>query len=67
MNFNNKIVCIRFAIEDANLIKEITKTRGQDTSSFVRFCVKKELFKLGYLKNIDERALGGNWNEYLSI
>lgn len=54
----NKIIGVRFPLQDAELIKSVCKARGEDVSDFVRRSVRKELVRLSYLSPADKKALG---------
>jgi len=54
----NKTIAVRFSIYDYKLIKSISINTGQDVSNFIRFVVKKELAKRGFLSNNEKKALG---------
>lgn len=58
MKHNNIIVSVRFPSSDVELIKIVSKSRGQDVSNFVRLSVRKELARLSFLSCEEKRALG---------
>jgi len=49
---------IRFSKRDLTLILKVSRTRGEDPSSFIRRAVLLELAKLGYLSQEEKQALG---------
>jgi len=49
---------IRFSKRDLALILKVSRTRGEDPSSFIRRAVLLELAKLGYLSQEENQALG---------
>lgn len=54
----NSIVFARMQKQDVDLLKKITKARGEDLSDFVRRAVYKELAGLNYLSEEQKKALG---------
>jgi len=44
--------------EDVELIKKVSKARGEDLSSFVRRAVYRELATLSFLSEEQKKALG---------
>ena len=54
----HKIVCVRFNSEELTLMRKVSKTRGEDVSSFIRRAVKKELVSLGFYNEKTKRTLG---------
>ena len=55
---SNPIVFARMPKEQVELIKGVSKARGEDLSDFVRRAVKRELARLSYLSKDEEKALG---------
>lgn len=51
------LVFARMSGKDVALIKKIYKARGEDMSTFVRRSVLKELARLGFLSDMDKKAL----------
>jgi len=49
---------IRFSKRDLMLILKVSRTRGEDPSSFIRRAVLLELAKLGFLSEEENQALG---------
>jgi len=49
---------IRFSKRDLALILKVSRTRGEDPSSFIRRAVLLELAKLGFLSQEENQALG---------
>jgi len=43
--------------KDIELMKKITSLRGDDASDFIRFSIKREFCRLGYLTNDEKKAL----------
>ena len=54
----NSIVFARMQKQDVDLLKKVTKARGEDLSDFVRRAVYKELACLNYLPEEQKKALG---------
>jgi len=54
----NPTVFARMPIEDVELLKEVSKARGEDLSDFVRRAVYKELASLSFLPEAQKKALG---------
>lgn len=50
-------VSVKFPISDINLLKKISRCRGEDMSSFIRFSVRRELARLSFLSKDEMRAL----------
>jgi hypothetical protein len=44
--------------EDVELVKQVSKARGEDLSDFVRRSILKELASLGFLSDDQKQALG---------
>jgi len=44
--------------EDVELIKQVSKARGEDLSDFVRRSILKELASLSFLSEDQKKALG---------
>lgn len=55
--FENKIVGVRFPPEDVALMQQISETRGENVSDFVRLSVRKEFARLDYLDDEKKQAL----------
>jgi predicted DNA-binding protein len=55
---SNCILGVRIAPEDKELLKKVSKTRGEDLSDFVRRAIKKELASLSFLPDYDKKCLG---------
>ncbi|MGA2308851.1 MAG: hypothetical protein ABSG57_04790 [Candidatus Bathyarchaeia archaeon] len=55
---SNCIIGVRISVEDKDLLKKVSKSRGEDLSDFVRRAVRKELASLSYLSADDKKALG---------
>jgi len=53
-----KFLGIRFEIEVAKLLTEVSKARGEDVSDFVRRAVRKELASLSFFTDMEKKALG---------
>jgi len=49
---------VRLDPGDAELLKRICKSRGEDVSDFVRRAVRIEMANLGFLDAVDRKALG---------
>jgi len=58
MPMSKSVVYARMPAEDVELIKEISKARGENLSSFVRRAVYRELAKLCFLSEERKKALG---------
>ena len=54
----NPIIFARMPQSDVELIKKISKARGEDLSDFVRRAILKELASLGFLSTDQKKALG---------
>jgi len=68
MDNNNKQllrcpVGVRFAESDFKLLQEISASRGQSMSDFIRLAVKKEYARLSYLSDAEKKALGAEEKE----
>ena len=57
MSDTNKIVAVRFTMSDVDLLKKVSKNRGQDVSDFVRLSVRRELARLSYLTLEEKKSL----------
>lgn len=57
MKDNNKIIAVRFPTADAELLKQVSRDRGQDISDFVRLSVRRELARLSFLSAEEKKAL----------
>lgn len=55
---SNSVVFARMPKEDVELLKKISKARGEDLSSFIRRAVYKELADLSFLSKEQKKALG---------
>ena len=53
-----RTVGVRVTNELAELLREVSTARGEDVSSFIRRCVRKELAKMGYYPEDVLKALG---------
>ncbi len=53
-----KIVSTAFPRQDAELLKQVAKERGEDMSSIIRRQVYRFLADLGYLNEDRKKALG---------
>ncbi len=53
-----KVIGVRFNLEDAKLIKEVSVARGEDVSDFIRRATRKELATLSFFTDIEKKALG---------
>ena len=53
-----KLVGAKFPDEQAELLKQVCRDRGEDVSDFVRRSVKVELARLSYLSKAEKKALG---------
>ena len=58
MNLENDRIGLRIPLEKKKLIYELCKLRGEDLSDFVRRAINKELASLGYLSDLECKALG---------
>lgn len=47
----------RFPEEEAMLVKEVSKLRGEDISDFLRRAIYRELARLSYLDESSKKAL----------
>lgn len=54
----NIVVGTRMPSEDANLLKEVCKARGESISSFIRRSIRTELARLSFLSDAEKKALG---------
>jgi len=52
------IIFARVTTEDYQLLKEVSKARGEGLSNFVRRAVRRELALLSYLSAEEKKALG---------
>lgn len=51
-------VYARMQKEEVELLKKISRARGEDLSDFIRRAIRRELAKLGYLSEEEKKALG---------
>jgi hypothetical protein len=58
MNITNSMVFARMPKKDVELVKKVSKARGEDLSDFVRRSIYKELATLSFLSNEQKKALG---------
>lgn len=49
---------VRMTDELADLLREVSKARGEDVSDFVRRSILRELASLSYLSETQKKALG---------
>ena len=49
---------IKINKQDLDLIKKVSKKRGEGVADFVRVSIRKELARLGFLTNEEMKALG---------
>jgi uncharacterized protein (DUF1778 family) len=54
----NPIIFARMPQQDLDLIRKVSKARGEDLSDFVRRAVYKELANLNFLSEDQKKALG---------
>jgi len=54
----NPIIFARMPKQHVELIKKVTKARGEDLSDFVRRAIYKELANLSFLSEYQKKALG---------
>jgi len=54
----NPVIFARMSKEDVELIKQVSKARGEDLSDFVRRSILKELASLSFLPEDQKKALG---------
>lgn len=54
----SRILGAQFASEDAELIRQVCRLRGEDISDFIRRAVRSELARLSYLSPEAKKALG---------
>jgi hypothetical protein len=57
---NNLVVFARMPKSTVELVKKVSRDRGEDLSDFVRRAVYKELASLNYLTKEQKKALGVN-------
>ena len=55
---DNPVIFARMPKNDINLLKKVSRDRGEDISDFVRRAVYKELAGLGFLSAAQSKALG---------
>lgn len=55
---SDSVIFARMPNEDVELIKKVSKARGEDLSSFVRRAVYRELATLSFLSEEQKKALG---------
>ena len=58
MNITHAMVFARMPKKDVELIKRVSKARGEDLSDFVRRSIYKELAALNFLSEEQKKALG---------
>jgi len=58
ITMKNPIIFARMPQSDVELIKKISKARGEDLSDFVRRAIYKELADLSFLPDDQKKALG---------
>ncbi|MDY6966614.1 MAG: hypothetical protein SVM80_11740 [Halobacteriota archaeon] len=58
------IIGAKFRRRDAELIREVARLRGGSVSDFLRYAVLKELARLSYLSEDEEKALGVRGDEH---
>jgi len=51
-------VSVRMPLEIIDLLKQVSKDRGEDVSDFVRRSVRMELGRLSFLSDTEKKALG---------
>lgn len=56
----NLIIGCKIDKELKELLNKVVELRGEDLSSFIRRAIKKELLELGYLTELESKALGVN-------
>lgn len=54
----NPVIFARMSPQDIELIKKVSKARGEDLSDFVRRSIYKELANLSFLSDEQKKALG---------
>jgi len=54
----NPVIFARMPKQHVELIKKVTKARGEDLSDFVRRAIYKELAHLSFLPEDQKKALG---------
>ena len=54
----NPVIFARMPKEHVELIKQVSRARGEDLSDFVRRSILKELASLGFLSDDQKKALG---------
>ena len=57
MSNKYKTIAARFQSEDAKLLEEVCRARGEDKSDFVRRAVRKELARLSFYTDKEKKAL----------
>jgi len=55
---SNSVVFARMPKKDVELLKRVSKARGEDLSDFVRRAIYKELADLSFLSEEQKKALG---------
>ncbi len=55
---NNPVIFARMPRPEVELVKKVSKDRGEDVSDFVRRAVYKELASLNFLSSDRKKALG---------
>ena len=55
---NKKVIGVRFASEDVDILRTVCKARGEDVSDFVRRAVRRELAHLSFYTEMEKKALG---------
>jgi len=58
MSERRVIVGFRVDAETHRILKKVASARGLDMADFLRELVRRELAKLGYLSEEEEKALG---------
>jgi len=51
---------IKIEQKDLKLVRKISEKRGEGVADFVRFAIRMELARLGFLDSSDLKALGVN-------
>jgi len=58
LDVSNSVVFARMPKKDVELLKRVSKARGEDLSDFVRRAIYKELADLSFLSEEQKKALG---------
>lgn len=52
------ITSFRARSKDIDLVEQISKSRGENRSDFIRRAIRRELARLSYLSEEEKKALG---------